>query len=195
MLYRRNRYYDPAAGRFTQEDPIGLAGGLNLYGFAGGDPVNYSDPFGLCPRCNMHTGDRNLDNPESRDRMEDSYDKAPTDSGGYRVEQGGSCSDTGACEEGSQATRDHIRIRVDKHTKYDWHTHGNVGKAKETGTIFQDMYVRGPSEDDISGAGLAFQVGFKSPSYIIDDSFIYRLTAGKNNEVKIDFFQRWEQHP
>jgi hypothetical protein len=26
-----------------------LAGGLNLYGFAGGDPVNFSDPFGLCP--------------------------------------------------------------------------------------------------------------------------------------------------
>ena len=35
--------------QFTQEDPIGLAGGLNLYGFAGGDPVNFSDPFGLCP--------------------------------------------------------------------------------------------------------------------------------------------------
>ncbi|MCG8468413.1 MAG: hypothetical protein MJB57_09440, partial [Gemmatimonadetes bacterium] len=33
--YRRNRYYDPASGQFTQEDPIGLAGGLNLYGFAG----------------------------------------------------------------------------------------------------------------------------------------------------------------
>ena len=47
QLYRRNRYYDPATGRFTQEDPIGLAGGLNLYGFGGGDPVNYSDPFGL----------------------------------------------------------------------------------------------------------------------------------------------------
>jgi len=28
---------------------MGLAGGLNLYGFAGGDPVNFSDPFGLCP--------------------------------------------------------------------------------------------------------------------------------------------------
>ena len=35
--------------QFTQEDPIGLAGGLNLYGFAGGDPVNATDPFGLCP--------------------------------------------------------------------------------------------------------------------------------------------------
>jgi len=47
--YRRNRYVDPATGRFTQEDPIGLAGGLNLYGFAAGDPVTFSDPFGLCP--------------------------------------------------------------------------------------------------------------------------------------------------
>jgi hypothetical protein len=24
---------------------------MNLYGFAGGDPVNFSDPFGLCPDC------------------------------------------------------------------------------------------------------------------------------------------------
>jgi RHS repeat-associated protein len=51
FLYRRNRYYDPFAGRFTQPDPIGLAGGLNLYGFAAGDPVNFADPFGLCPIC------------------------------------------------------------------------------------------------------------------------------------------------
>ena len=46
--YRRNRSYDPNTARFTQEDPIGLAGGMNLYGFASGNPVNYSDPFGLC---------------------------------------------------------------------------------------------------------------------------------------------------
>ena len=49
LLYRRNRYYDPVTGQFTQSDPIGLAGGLNLYGFVGGDPVNFSDLFGLCP--------------------------------------------------------------------------------------------------------------------------------------------------
>ena len=48
LQYKRNRYYDPASGRFTQTDPIGLAGGLNAYGFANGDPVNFSDPFGLC---------------------------------------------------------------------------------------------------------------------------------------------------
>lgn len=48
LLYRRNRYYDAASGQFTQEDPIGIAGGLNLYGYANGDPINFSDPFGLC---------------------------------------------------------------------------------------------------------------------------------------------------
>ncbi len=51
--YRRHRYYDPRTGRFTPEDPIGLAGGLNLYGFANGDPVNFSDPFGLCVPINV----------------------------------------------------------------------------------------------------------------------------------------------
>jgi RHS repeat-associated protein len=49
QMYMRNRYYDPATGQFTQTDPIGLAGGMNAYGFAAGDPVSYSDPYGLCP--------------------------------------------------------------------------------------------------------------------------------------------------
>jgi RHS repeat-associated protein len=61
QLYRRNRYYDAASGRFTQEDPIGLAGGLNLYGFAGGDPVNFSDPFGLCPLGNCTQSQRHYE--------------------------------------------------------------------------------------------------------------------------------------
>jgi hypothetical protein len=36
-------------GLVTQQDHIGIAGGLNLYGYANGDPINFSDPFGLCP--------------------------------------------------------------------------------------------------------------------------------------------------
>lgn len=51
VLYRRNRYYDPGSGQFTQADPIGLAGGPNLYGYAGSDPVNNFDPTGrVCQR-------------------------------------------------------------------------------------------------------------------------------------------------
>src|SRR5258708_34075557 len=43
----RNRYYDPNTGTFTQADPVGLAGGLNLYGYAGNNPIMFTDPFGL----------------------------------------------------------------------------------------------------------------------------------------------------
>lgn len=49
LLFRRNRSFDPSTGQFTQQDPIGIAGGANVYGFANGDPINFSDPFGLCP--------------------------------------------------------------------------------------------------------------------------------------------------
>jgi RHS repeat-associated protein len=48
LQYKRNRFYDPKRGQFTQSDPIGLGGGLSLYGFASGDAVNFDDPFGLC---------------------------------------------------------------------------------------------------------------------------------------------------
>jgi RHS repeat-associated protein len=51
LMSRRNRQYDPATGRFTQEDPIGLAGGLNLYAFGGADAINFTDPYGLDPWC------------------------------------------------------------------------------------------------------------------------------------------------
>src|SRR5207245_1714014 len=47
FVYLRNRWYDPRTGRFLTQDPIGLAGGVNLYSYAGNNPVAYSDPFGL----------------------------------------------------------------------------------------------------------------------------------------------------
>jgi RHS repeat-associated protein len=44
-----HRYYDSQTGRFVTRDPIGQAGGINEYGYVGGDPVNWGDPSGLKP--------------------------------------------------------------------------------------------------------------------------------------------------
>ncbi len=42
-----HRFYDPSIGRYIIADPIGLAGGMNLYAYVGGNPVNAYDPEGL----------------------------------------------------------------------------------------------------------------------------------------------------
>ncbi|TGY88332.1 hypothetical protein E5163_10955 [Marinicauda algicola] len=49
--YYKNRFYHPGLGRFMQTDPIGQTGGINLYAYVGGDPVNFTDPWGLRRIC------------------------------------------------------------------------------------------------------------------------------------------------
>ena len=41
------RAYDQDSGRWLSADPIGERGGLNLYGYVGNDPLNFTDPLGL----------------------------------------------------------------------------------------------------------------------------------------------------
>nr|MBV6628515.1 RHS repeat protein [Oceanococcus sp. HetDA_MAG_MS8] len=47
LYFYRARYYSPVLSRFLSEDPIGLLGGSNLYGYVGGDPLRFADPLGL----------------------------------------------------------------------------------------------------------------------------------------------------
>jgi RHS repeat-associated protein len=48
LVHNGARIYDPASASYLSPDPIGLAGGLNHYGYVH-DPVTFSDPLGLNP--------------------------------------------------------------------------------------------------------------------------------------------------
>ncbi|WP_210397487.1 MULTISPECIES: RHS repeat-associated core domain-containing protein, partial [unclassified Neisseria] len=48
LHYNLMRYYEPEAGRFVNQDPIGLLGGENLYQFAP-NAQEWLDVWGLCP--------------------------------------------------------------------------------------------------------------------------------------------------
>jgi len=47
LFYNYQREYEPAAGRYSQSDPIGLQGGISTYGYVGGNSLQRADSLGL----------------------------------------------------------------------------------------------------------------------------------------------------
>ena len=50
LYYNRFRYYDPEAGQYISQDPVGLEGGLAAYAYVA-DPHQQVDVFGLSAGC------------------------------------------------------------------------------------------------------------------------------------------------
>jgi RHS repeat-associated protein len=60
--YSVYRHLDPRTGRWTQRDPIGFKGRVNLYPYVGNNPISATDPEGL----QAERGDRKGDDPLRR---------------------------------------------------------------------------------------------------------------------------------
>lgn len=48
LYYYRARYYDPDMGRFLETDPVLYADQMNLYAYVANNPLNGTDPSGMC---------------------------------------------------------------------------------------------------------------------------------------------------
>jgi RHS repeat-associated protein len=74
LYYNRFRYYDPEAGRYVGQDPIGLAGGSALYRYVF-DPVFWADPLGLLPCDKLTRQTRALTDDEIANHVFDRHAK------------------------------------------------------------------------------------------------------------------------
>jgi RHS repeat-associated protein len=72
------RHYDAVTGRFVQRDPVGFAGGMNLYQYAGGNPVGYVDAGGTWA---LRPEDYELRLPENQEHFRRSRTISDADAG------------------------------------------------------------------------------------------------------------------
>ena len=47
VVHNVNRWYEPATGRYSRPDPLGLRGGINLFAYVASRPTSLIDPLGL----------------------------------------------------------------------------------------------------------------------------------------------------
>jgi len=83
LYYNRFRYYDAEGGRYINPDPIGLIGGMALYGYVK-DTNSWTDAFGLAGTGGAYmfgfeNGDKYIGKGEEK-RMNQSIDERSTDS-------------------------------------------------------------------------------------------------------------------
>ncbi|WP_371919530.1 RHS repeat-associated core domain-containing protein [Pseudomonas sp. SDI] len=77
LHYNTFRYYDPGVGRFTTQDPIGLAGGVNLYRY-GRNPTGTIDPWGWCStKLGNNMGARRFDGMANHHLIPEEIMKSP----------------------------------------------------------------------------------------------------------------------
>ena len=161
LYYNRFRYYDPAAGRYVSQDPIGLDGGLGLYGYVD-DPLAWLDPYGLagCDKATRQT--RKL----SQEELDHAFDRHAKQLFGrevfrngdfgrfaHTVDQARKSALTFAWSTGSNETIAHLARVEGQYVVVQFYKNGpDAGKlatvfrphSKQLGAIFDVMSRSGP---------------------------------------------------
>lgn len=90
-----HRFYDPAYGRWLNTDPIGYAGGINLYAYCSNNPIMGLDPSGFQTPTPVGSGDPPNEDPTNPDHIDDgdATNTCSNDAGGSAG--GGSSGGTG----------------------------------------------------------------------------------------------------
>jgi RHS repeat-associated protein len=81
LYHYKARAYDPASHRFLQTDPIGYQGGENLYRYAFDDPIDLSDPTGLCNAVGVSCNGGPPNGPDTPDKFVVMYNQTENPNG------------------------------------------------------------------------------------------------------------------
>lgn len=137
----------------------------------------------------MNTGDPHLDDPVTRQGLEDSFKSAPNDAEYPHLqdEVTGWCTSSG-CSAGTSHSLTHAdQLPRPPGAKLQYHTHQNTDKALPNDP--SRVYADGPSQADKRNARDPSRHGVSS--YIVTPFSLYRMTPDGKGGTTVDCFARW----
>lgn len=137
--------------------------------------------------CTQKTGDPNLDDPTSRQNLEDAYASSPDDPSnpGLKDEVAGYCNTDGCSEHVGDVTGSSPGDRP-AYATLEYHTHPSAGKSDPNDP--EHPYDESPSPRDMRNARSPGREGLDS--YVIGPRSIYRMSPD-GNHTKLTCFWRW----